>query len=68
MAQAIAICLAEQMGWELDKVRYAGDPATREPAITFTDDERKAMRTARMRGASLGKVALSAEIVAQETK
>jgi hypothetical protein len=42
----------------LNPTAFAGDPATREAANTLTDDQRKALRTARMRGASLGKVAL----------
>lgn len=61
LAEAFAASLAEQMGWELDKAGCAGDPSTREPANTLSDDERRALRTSRMRGASLGKVALAAE-------
>lgn len=59
MARAFAVCLAEQMGWTLDAETLAGDPHQREPANTLTDDQRKALRVARMRGASLGKVALA---------
>ncbi|NSY17911.1 DNA cytosine methyltransferase [Neorhizobium sp. AL 9.2.2] len=62
MARAFAKCLADQMGWPLDPALCAGDPSMREPANTFTDAQRKALRTARMRGASLGKVALAAKI------
>jgi DNA (cytosine-5)-methyltransferase 1 len=58
MARAFAECLADQMGWRLDAAALAGDPTKRETANIFTDAERKALRTARMRGASLGKVAL----------
>lgn len=61
MAEAFAECLAEQMGWTLDKAGCAGDASTRPPANVLSDDERKALRTSRMRGASLGKVALAAE-------
>lgn len=61
MARAFAKCLADQMGWPLDPALCAGDPSHREPANTLTDSERKALRTARMRGASLGKVALAAK-------
>ncbi|MDR3721116.1 MAG: DNA cytosine methyltransferase [Candidatus Acidoferrales bacterium] len=57
MARAFAECLANQMGWRTDPAAYAGDPSTREPANVLTDSERKALRTARMRGASLGKAA-----------
>jgi DNA (cytosine-5)-methyltransferase 1 len=57
LARAFAQCLADQMGWTLDPAALAGDPATREAANTLTDDQRKALRAARMRGASLGKVA-----------
>jgi DNA (cytosine-5)-methyltransferase 1 len=60
MARAFAVCLAEQMGWTLDAEAFAGDPSMREPANALTDAERKALRTSRMRGASLGKVALAA--------
>ncbi|RDJ27396.1 DNA cytosine methyltransferase [Bosea caraganae] len=60
MARAFAVSLAEQMGWALDAAALAGDPSTREAANTLTDAERKALRTARMRGASLGKMALNA--------
>ena len=61
LAQAIARCLAGQMGWRLDSVALTGDPSDRPPANTLSDDERKARRTSRMRGASLGRVALAAE-------
>lgn len=59
MAKAFAECLADQMGWQLDPAAFAGDPTARAPANVLTDAERKALRAARMRGASLGKVALS---------
>jgi DNA (cytosine-5)-methyltransferase 1 len=61
MAQAFAECLAEQLGWRLDKAALKGDPSARPPAYALTDDQRKALRRSRMRGASLGKVALAAE-------
>lgn len=59
MAKAFAECLADQMGWQLDPTAFAGDPTVRAPANVLTDAERKALRTARVRGASLGKVAFS---------
>lgn len=59
LAEAFAVCMAEQMGWQLDLKNCAGNPLSREPAIIYTDEERKAMRAARMRGASLGRVALA---------
>jgi len=65
LAKAIAICLARQMGWKRDKASLVGNPALRPPANALTDDERKALRTSRMRGASLGKVALSAQCATQ---
>lgn len=58
MASAFAVSLANQMGWHCEPDSFAGDPSNREPANTLTDDQRKAQRAARMRGASLGKVAL----------
>ncbi len=57
MAEALAECIAEQLGWPLNKAALKGDPSTRPPANTLTDDQRKALRTSRMRGASLGKAA-----------
>jgi len=59
MAKAFAECLADQMGWPLEPSTFVGDPNVRAPANVLTDAERKARRAARMRGASLGKVALS---------
>lgn len=58
MARAFAKCLADQMGWQCDPASLTGDPSNRDSAITLTDDERRAQRAARIRGASLGKVAL----------
>ena len=55
LAAAFARCLAEQMGWTLDLARFRGDPGARAPAMTLTDEERKADRRMRMRGASLGR-------------
>lgn len=59
MAEVLAVSLAEQMRWQLDKAALAGDSSTREPANTLSDEERKALRTSRTRGASLGKSALT---------
>jgi DNA (cytosine-5)-methyltransferase 1 len=59
MARAFAECLADQMGWQMDAAAFAGNPGARAPANVLTDVQRKALRTARMRGASLGKAALS---------
>lgn len=59
MARAFAQCLAEQMGWKLEPRAFTGDPSARPPAYTLTDEQRKAARTARIRGASLGKIARS---------
>lgn len=61
MAKAFAECLAAQMGWPLDPSLHAGDASGREPANVLTDAERKAKRAARVRGASLGKIALSGQ-------
>ena len=59
MAAAVAVCLAEQMDWSVDPLEHRGDPLARDPANVLTDAERKGMREARMRGASLGKAARS---------
>lgn len=61
LAAAFAEALARQMGWKLDKAGFAGDPSKREPANVLTDEERRNLRTSRMRGASLGKIAVAAE-------
>jgi DNA (cytosine-5)-methyltransferase 1 len=57
LAAALARCIAEQMGWPLDPTGLRGDPSIREPAMMMTDEERKALRQERMRGASLGRAA-----------
>jgi DNA (cytosine-5)-methyltransferase 1 len=61
LAKAFARCIALQMGWKLEPRRYSGDPSTRESPLQMTDDERKAQRRARTRGASLGKRLIAAE-------
>lgn len=61
LAEAIARCLAEQMRWQLDPAALKGHPSDRPPANTLTDDERKSRRAARVRGASLGRMAQAAE-------
>lgn len=60
MAKAFAICLAEQLGWTLNSAALKGDASARPPANALTDVQRKALRSSRVRGASLGKVAQSA--------
>lgn len=59
MAAAFARALAQQLSWPLQPCEYVGDATAREPANVFSDAERKELRQARMRGASLGKVARS---------
>lgn len=59
MAAAFARALAQQLSWPLHPCEYVGDATAREPANVFSDAERKELRQARMRGASLGKVARS---------
>jgi DNA (cytosine-5)-methyltransferase 1 len=59
MARAFAECLAKQMDWPLDPEAFASYPSSRPAANAFSDEERRASRVARIRGASLGKVALS---------
>lgn len=61
LAAAIARSLAGQMRWRLDPAALAGDPSDRPPAHTLTDDERKARRASRLRGASLGRALQAAE-------
>jgi DNA (cytosine-5)-methyltransferase 1 len=61
LAAAFAHCMAIQMGWSLQPDKFAGDSHNRETAITMTDEERKAQRRVRTRGASLGKRLIAAE-------
>ena len=61
MAEIIARSLAHQMNWQLNPAALVGDPAKRLPANRLTDEQRRALRSSRMRGASLGRVALAAE-------
>jgi len=55
LAAAFATFLAHQLGWKLDPKKLRGRPSSREPAMVMTDEERKAQRISRTRGASLGK-------------
>ena len=54
VAAAVTQSLAKQLGWKLLPERFVGDPKSRPSAITMTDEERKARRRSRIRGASLG--------------
>jgi len=60
LAAAVARSIAEQCGWALEPKKLKGRPASRGPAITMTDEERRADRMKRLRGASLGKSRKSA--------
>jgi DNA (cytosine-5)-methyltransferase 1 len=61
LAAAFAKSMAAQMKWKLRPEEMIGDWASREPAMTLTDEERKAQRSSRTRGASLGGYAVPAE-------
>jgi DNA (cytosine-5)-methyltransferase 1 len=61
LAAAFACCLAEQLGWKVEPEKYAGNPSNREAPMKMTDEERKAQRQTRLRGASLGKRLIAAE-------
>jgi len=56
LAAACARSIGSQVGWRLDPHGCEGDPSSRPNAITMTDDERRARRFSRLRGASLGNV------------
>ena len=62
VAKVLAEALARQVNWAVDPERWAGRPEARPPAITMTDDERKARRQSRLRGASLGRAVLQIPI------
>jgi DNA (cytosine-5)-methyltransferase 1 len=57
MARAFAESIANQLGWRLDPTSCTGNASARDPANVLTDAERKALRSTRVRGASLGKAA-----------
>ena len=61
LAKAFARCIAKQMGWRLETARCKGDPSNREAPMVMTDDQRRAQRHSRTRGASLGKLLVAAE-------
>lgn len=54
LAAAIGRKLGEAIGWTLDPATTAGDATNRPPAITLSDEENRAKRLSRIRGASLG--------------
>ena len=61
LADAFARCMARQTGWILQPEKCGGDPSTREAPMTMTDEQRRAQRRVRTRGASLGKRLIAAE-------
>lgn len=61
LSKAFARSIISQMGWTADPAACAGNVSAREPPMTMTDDERRAQRQARTRGASLGKRLIAAE-------
>jgi len=56
LAAAFARAIAWQMQWELDVEGLTGDIRSRPSPISMSDDERVALRRARTRGASLGRL------------
>ncbi len=54
LAEAVGKAVAKMLGWKLDPSRMKGHPENRPSAITLSDEERRARRRARIRGASLG--------------
>jgi DNA (cytosine-5)-methyltransferase 1 len=61
LAMAFAKAMASQLRWTLKPQSLAGDPLSRSPAMTLTDEQRRAQRAARTRGASLGRFATADE-------
>jgi DNA (cytosine-5)-methyltransferase 1 len=61
LARALAQALAAQLEWKLHPTAFSGDASLRPPAMTLTDQERKAQRKSRTRGASLGRQMIAAE-------
>lgn len=58
LACAFARCIAAQVGWKTQPRALLGNPASRANPRQLSDDERRLARMQRLRGASLGKVAL----------
>jgi DNA (cytosine-5)-methyltransferase 1 len=61
LAAAFAKAIALQLKWALKPKGFVGDPTSRPAAMTMTDEERKAQRSSRTRGASLGRPMIAAE-------
>lgn len=55
VAQCVAMSLAKQLRWQTDPAKFVGTKENRPNAITLSDEERRAQRRSRMRGASLGR-------------
>lgn len=54
VAAAVGRHVCEIIGWHMDVAAVAGVPSERPPAITMSARERQAIRSRRIRGASLG--------------
>lgn len=54
LAMAVATSLSSQLGWRADPQQTRGNSKIRPAAITLSDEERRAQRRSRIRGASLG--------------
>jgi DNA (cytosine-5)-methyltransferase 1 len=61
LAKAFARCIAKQLGWKTEVAKCKGVPSDREAPMVLTDDQRRAERRSRVRGASLGKLLSAAE-------
>jgi DNA (cytosine-5)-methyltransferase 1 len=60
LAKAFAEVIAAQLGWHLQPETMRGCPGARPPAMTMSDEQRRATRACRTRGASLGRLAAAA--------
>jgi DNA (cytosine-5)-methyltransferase 1 len=61
LSKVLAQAIAKQMRWSLSPRCLAGDADARAPALQFSDSERRALRSSRLRGASLGRAGVAAE-------
>ena len=54
VARAAGTYIAKRLGWPLAPRDFIGDPGSRPNPITMSDEDRRALRLSRIRGASLG--------------
>lgn len=65
LAKAIALAMAEHLRWPTRPERLMGDVSSRPSPISLTDEQRRAQRLSRIRGASLGARSLGRSAISE---